>query len=217
MSSIKTSQTSMVGLGPIILVCFALFFFDDVLRLALPAAMDGAAVYYVDYFKRVAMLAIVMGGTVSRQSVVAGWHQQSSHRKAFGMTIAFTLCFLIIDFFAQHGLPNLPIFVFAIWPDIRGTLLHTVDLTFGLILVAIVEEILSRKLIRKWMEQRGFSPFLVILLSSLFFSVAHVFHGTTTLLTSFIFGVMMMVLYQRTNRIAYCMVAHYFVNLVIFW
>lgn len=102
------------------------------------------------------------------------------------------------------------------WPPIESEPERLFDLTVGLLLVAITEELIFRKFARRHFDRQGLRPDQIIFRSGLLFGLIHWEQGVASVLNAWVFGALAMAAYIQTNRLWVPIVAHYIVNLLIF-
>lgn len=87
------------------------------------------------------------------------------------------------------------------------------DLTFGLFLVAVSEEMVFRRLFHNFFSTRLRHPHRSAWLSALLFGAIHWSGGLGSCFSAFLAGLLLMNLMRRTGRLWPCILAHYLVNL----
>jgi membrane protease YdiL (CAAX protease family) len=108
----------------------------------------------------------------------------------------------------------IPYLRFGHYPYTTG-LLHLFDLTFGLALVAIHEELFFRRFARIAFRRLG-DGFAMILATSVIFGFYHWWAGLPNILVTMVIGALLMQLYRVTGALWPAMVIHYFVDLYEF-
>ena len=94
--------------------------------------------------------------------------------------------------------------------------LRIFDLTIGLILIAVSEELVFRKFALNWLKRSGFGVLGCILISASIFALMHWGSGLNRVAATFVFGVASMGLYIRHTRLWPVVVAHYITNFIAF-
>lgn len=92
---------------------------------------------------------------------------------------------------------------------------HFIDLTFGLMLVAVHEEIFFRRVARVVFRPLGDGMAMVVA-SSLIFGLFHWWTGLPNIILATIAGVFLMLLYRRTGALWPAVLAHYLIDFLIF-
>ncbi len=91
------------------------------------------------------------------------------------------------------------------------------DLTIGLVLGAISEELVFRKLSTEVLVTRISNRFYLYIVSSLLFAAIHLPQKPDVPLTAFLAGLILLSLYRRTGNLWVPIAAHYLANLYFFW
>lgn len=79
------------------------------------------------------------------------------------------------------------------YPALQGRVLLAIDTVFGIPLVALSEELLSRGLFLVWARQQGWKNGTTVIVSAALFAVFHWSLGPASILTAILFGVLSMV------------------------
>ena len=196
------------------------------LALALPFVLndffyiwaDGSYVVYpANYALRSAVLIACLSWPLSRQMAL----ETSLSRASLPMCLLAILalpavCWVVFWYFVSPLAFVLGSTSRSRFPEISDPFLHNLDLTFGLLLVAISEELIFRKLCYGWLSKAGLSQARIVLWSAVFFSVTHWIGGFTPLLNTFIMGVLYMTAYIRLGRIWPLVLAHWVHNFIYF-
>lgn len=90
------------------------------------------------------------------------------------------------------------------------------DMTFGLTLGAITEELTYRGIFAAILFRRGAKTWLVVLLSSLIFALLHWPSGIAAIITAFLFGLLLMAVYLKTRSIWPGVILHTIYNIAVF-
>jgi len=90
------------------------------------------------------------------------------------------------------------------------------DLTVGLALTAVAEELVFRRLYLDAFGAR-LSPLPLYVLSAAVFAAVHWSIGLGTVAGTFVVGLMLLWLTRRTGSVLPAIAAHYVINLVLFW
>jgi membrane protease YdiL (CAAX protease family) len=142
-----------------------------------------------------------------------------SHRRA-GLVVSFVvLGTLLVVQFAEQSLvypllrDNLQFFEFSRFPKITDSELGAVDLSFGLFLVALSEELAFRRFLFALLERWGADKMTVILTSSVAFAFIHLTSGISVALNAFFYGVLFGLAFWITRRLSICVGCHYLADL----
>jgi membrane protease YdiL (CAAX protease family) len=102
------------------------------------------------------------------------------------------------------------------YPHIGDPLMKVLDLTVGLALAAISQEVAFRRVLFVLLERRFNDRALVVVLSSLAFGLMHVTYGVTNTFMAFFNGLLLGVLFALTGRVWPCAIIHFVVDLRAF-
>jgi hypothetical protein len=91
----------------------------------------------------------------------------------------------------------------------RGSALFALDMTLGLGLVAVSEEIVFRGVALSALKPFTRNPVVILLVSSLIFALIHWSTGLGNILDSFAYGLLFMAVTLRTGSIVPATVIHY--------
>lgn len=106
-----------------------------------------------------------------------------------------------------------PLFV---WTRPQGDALYAVDLLAGLFVVALTEELVSRKLAFSWLSRTGLGSPGIVWISAMFFAAAHWGSGLVATANAFLMGLAYMAAYISLKRLWPLVLAHWLENLVHF-
>ncbi|OEJ67351.1 hypothetical protein BEN30_09455 [Magnetovibrio blakemorei] len=175
------------------------------LKFLLPTLMQ----YGIDYAERVVLIGmvVVFGGFRFRRVVF-------SARMAVltGLTVVLALGLFYAD--EQLGFV-IPILGGEVWSfsDLESDSFFYFDLTVGLALVALSEELVFRyQFVRSFPN----SVAAQYLLSTFAFALIHVPQGVTGVVITGLAGLLLMGLYRATGTLAAPIVAHYLIDLILF-
>ncbi len=102
------------------------------------------------------------------------------------------------------------------YPPIRDPLYYWFDLSAGLFLVALSEELVFRKLARQWLEALSFGPVASVLISAVVFGLVHWGGGAGQIAYAAMVGVAYMTAYLVFNRLWLLVLAHWLQNFLVF-
>lgn len=190
------------------------FFLNDIANIFVSDPVGWLA---VDYGSRVAALACVFAlvrqGRVTPEALGL---KRPAWLPLLVWTVGLTALSMLID---QQGdrvfallLPRLKL---GGYPKIEGWL-HWLDLGFGLALVSVSEELVSRGLFCAWLRDR-LRPAAFYPVSMLLFGAAHWSLGTWSMLGAAAIGGLFMLCLRRTGSLWPALVAHYLVDLAAFF
>lgn len=113
----------------------------------------------------------------------------------------------------DHAWPQLRAFAYPAYPSAA---IRLADLTIGLALVAVSEELLFRKLARAMLAPVLGERLALILVSGVLFGALHWSSGAGSVIGAMLFGFVLMYLYLDFDDIALPIAAHYLVDLALF-
>jgi membrane protease YdiL (CAAX protease family) len=102
------------------------------------------------------------------------------------------------------------------FPPLENEVWQAVDLTFGLVLVAVSEELVFRRLWADWWNARGGGTAGLYAGSSLVFGLLHLPQGLADTAVAVVWGVLLMYLYRRSRSLALVILVHFVVDLWYF-
>jgi len=196
------------------LVLAAPFYLND---FGFIAADGGYGVYLVDYATRALVLAVLFLWALPRDIVLARPDTPAPWWVALvsvGLIAAASrLCHYLIEepVAAATGMGGLFRF-----PAIDDPTLMWLDLTVGLLAVALSEELVFRKLALCWLKDAGRTPLQIMVISALAFSLMHWGSGVPRLLANFATGVVFMAAYLRLRSLWPLVAAHWLSNFIAF-
>lgn len=167
--------------------------------------------YVADYLSRVAVIGAALAGGVL---ALPGPRREWSWLKVAVAAPAFLVLLLALSE-VQQVLP-------APWPWLRQNLypyiesfdLWLFDLTIGLVLVAVAEELAFRKVFHGLWQDRGWPA--LSLVSSVAFGLLHAPQGALAVVSTAFAGVLLMKAYRASGTLWVPIGLHYAANLVVF-
>lgn len=194
------------------------------LALALPfvlndfvfIALNGSyAIYPIDYAVRIAVLLACFYWPLARQACSeAPVSEVAFPRAALVVLVLPTVCWLFFIFVVSPMAAKLgaqPRFTFH---HINAPALLVLDLSVGLFLVALSEELIFRKLCCGWLRALGLRTSYIVVWSACFFAATHWAGGFASLLNTFFMGVVYMAAYIGIGRIWPLVLAHWVHNFI---
>jgi membrane protease YdiL (CAAX protease family) len=131
--------------------------------------------------------------------------------------IIATLSGLLIDQNGSMILSGLPGYrALGRMPTIESPMWHWLDLTFGLILVGIFEELIFRGYMHSFLSRFFQNHLIIIGLSAVAFGFIHWSGGLHKIIITGIIGAIFMALYVRTRSLPAIMLAHFAINFIDF-
>jgi membrane protease YdiL (CAAX protease family) len=169
----------------------------------------------VDYGSKLAALAVVALAPTLQRAVREGsgrprapWRDVTATAVVSVLAIAL---FMAIDALGLDADTTLQAFF-----PLDETWLIAVDLTAGLALTAVAEELIFRRLFLDVFQKRLAVPALYGVSAALFAAI-HWSNGLGTIGGAFLTGLMLLWLTRRTGTVLPAIAAHYIINLVLFW
>jgi membrane protease YdiL (CAAX protease family) len=101
-------------------------------------------------------------------------------------------------------------------PLITNPFWNWVDLTFGLLMVAIVEELVFRGYMFAAIREHTSSKPLIVIISSLAFGLIHWSGGLHVVFVTSLIGAVFMIFYIKTHFLPSIMLSHFVVNFIDF-
>ena len=102
------------------------------------------------------------------------------------------------------------------YPSLDGWALYWVDMTFGLLLVAVSEELIFRRHVYAYFSSLLCSSLLGNFAQAILFGIIHWGHGLANVISATVFGLMAGLFYDKKKYLLPVIILHYLVNLVIF-
>ena len=162
--------------------------------------------------------------------LVVLWLIQSKKMRAseFGLTTqtipSFLVVFLVVALVGttidQNGyqiVAKLPGYSpFGGMPAISNPVWNWIDLTFGLFMVGIFEELVFRGYMHTFMSRYTRNSFAIVVISAVAFGLIHWSLGLHDVLITSIIGAVFMIAYLRTRSLPAIVLAHFAVNFIDF-
>jgi membrane protease YdiL (CAAX protease family) len=198
------------------LAAFALvpFFVND---LAYMVAETPPQWLGADYASKAAMLVVACSLPAFRAYIRASLRPKRGWAETWILALLALAAILLSEYWVREpldqALPGTRLYVF---PDIDSRPLYWFDMTFGLLLTALAEEIVNRGVARRIIESFAGGAVAVALLSSLVFALGHWSAGVGTVTSAFVSGIVLMALFLRTGSLVPGIAVHYAANAVTF-
>ena len=109
----------------------------------------------------------------------------------------------------------LPATVLGGYPESHGWL-HTVDVVFGLALVAYSEEIVFRRCARQVFQIYLNDGYALVVVTSILFGAYHWWTGIGNIVEAVLIGILLMLFYRRSAALWPVVLAHYLTDIVDF-
>lgn len=192
------------------------FYFNEVLFLLVKR--EFLPFLTIDYGSRIVALWICAEayrrGHLTKDSLGFRWF---SWGKFLVVSIAMSLIGVGIVKVLRVVLPLL----FTDWqpvefPDYPSALARWIDLTFGMLLVAVSEEIIFRGWLMNFLREK-FSALAVCLISLLVFAGAHWGSGLHSVIIAFFWGILPTIYFWRKRSIYPLLVAHFTLDFLVYF
>jgi uncharacterized protein len=125
-----------------------------------------------------------------------------------GLIIFFVLEEILLKIIPKINLFN--------YPKYDSLISKIIDLTFGLVIVALTEELIFRGYLYSYLKDRKFNAAKIIIISSIVFGLIHWSVGIVPIFTTALWGVFAIVSVIKTNSIFPSLFAHYIIDLISF-
>jgi membrane protease YdiL (CAAX protease family) len=199
-----------------------------VVLLASPFYLNDFASMYVKNWRW--WLFIDYAGVKLLPFLVALWLIYSKKMRAseFGLKTQSALSALVVFFIValvgtvidQNGyqliakLPGYP--ALGGMPAIKSPVWNWVDLTFGLLMVGICEELVFRGFMHTFISRYTENSCAIVLISSVAFGLIHWSLGLHAVLITSTVGAILMIAFVRTRSLPAIMLAHFTINFIDF-
>lgn len=191
------------------------FFANDVLFHFMTTP---AAIYGVDYVIRVVVIGAFVLSPPPRSLAVESLRWRSKY--LWGVVLAVVVAVVIwaesptVDYVFQRWTGW---WRYAGYPALDMGALKVFDLTVGLLLVAVSEELVCRALACDVFRRLTTNRALVAMLSSLLFGLVHWGGGLGGVASGAVAGLLLTGLYFASGSLVPAIAAHYAVDLILFW
>jgi len=177
--------------------------------------VPGVGPYYVDYLLRFAMLVFIW----PERHVLfqkPGW----PNLWLWGLYGIVLILYIKSDHYLYSNETALVLdqyfFQTSSYPAIHDPVLFWFDMTIGLMLVAITEEYIYRYKLNKVLK--GFDLGLAVryIITATLFSLIHLPQGMISLGQTFLWGICLFYLYQKSRSLQFVIFLHFLTNFVVF-
>lgn len=195
----------------LLLLVAAPFFLNDFAFMAAKTSLEWLA---ADYGSKILALAILFWVPTLRRAATGTMALPRAPLEATVLAVACAAVIIGADRFLRSGV-NIEVesLVLFTYPKLESPVLRWTDITFGLALTAVSEELVFRGLFARLMAGAFPGAAAMMVASAVFFALIHWSHGTTTVVVAFVAGLALMALYRRTGSLLPAMAAHYLVDL----
>jgi CAAX protease family protein len=169
-----------------------------------------------DYAGRIGALA-VLGAIPSARTAAFQWERL---RITYWEAAAWIVAIVLVDHYICGWIRRtlntaLRTTVLGGYPESHGWL-HTVDVVFGLALVAYSEEIVFRRCARHVFQIYLNDGYVLVVITSLLFGAYHWRTGIGNIVEAVLIGVLLMLFYRRSAALWPVVLAHYLTDIVDF-
>jgi membrane protease YdiL (CAAX protease family) len=199
----------------LIIASIAFFYLNDLFYLN---NISSTIFYVTDYiFKSIILILIILSFTDTKNDIISMIKGKSKGLEIIIWTIGLIIIGVLIDQKLWRIMYQiLPKTNWSIsYPQITNSIHYWFDLLFGLIIVAIVEEYIFRKLIPGKLKFIK-SKILIVILSSLIFGFAHWGFGPHAIVTTSIWALLPIISVMRTGSLLPAIMAHFLTNVIAF-
>lgn len=206
---------SQTGTGRLIAWFAAIFLVMGGFQCWRLAQADVASWLTVDYSMRLVVLILLAVIPTTRSIVYGSGGQRRSLNEIWlwiGVAALTTYLLNQINELLWLAVPDTEL---GYYPLPRGAL-RLIDLTFGIALVALQEELFFRRLARATFSWLG-DGWTMIAITSIVFGLYHWWSGIPNVATTTGFGVMLMLLYRRTGVLWPSVLVHYGIDFYAFY
>jgi hypothetical protein len=174
---------------------------------------DPATWVFWDYAGRLGAL-VVLGAIPSARKVA---FQQQRLRISYWEVAAWIVGIVLADHYLGGWIRRtinaaLPATVLGGYPETHGWL-HTVDITFGLALVAYTEEIVFRRCARHLFQVYLSDGYALVVVTSVLFGAYHWWTGIGNISEAILIGVLLMLFYRRSAALWPVVAGHYLTDI----
>ncbi|MFT4554578.1 MAG: membrane protease YdiL (CAAX protease family) [Chlamydiales bacterium] len=200
----------------VLLLLILPFYLNDFLFMAFQ--QDPHKFLLTDYGTRIFVLTVAFISLKKDLFSKSSYQSPKAHLKIFLIaSIALTTIGIGIDQLWGHYITPFfheePFFKF---PSIENSILKWIDLTFGLILVALSEEIVFRGHLTSWLKQKDLNPFIIVFIVSGLFGAIHWGSGINNALMATTWSILPTFFILRYNSIYPVVIAHFMTNFISF-
>ncbi len=202
-------SSGMSGFAAMAVVALAAVYLPYAVKRAIVTGTPGE-VYWLAWDYSIRIVSLVGIYACYRCGLIDAGGTRASMRK---VVAAFILGLLFLYLLDAHVFPvlarSLPYLHLFRPPAIRNEVLLIFDLTIGLALVAVSEELAFRRVAFSALQRLGLGGKGVVLASAAIFALVHLTSGLDALLNVFLLGLMLGTVFWVTRRLSLCVILHY--------
>lgn len=214
--TLETSKTpsSWLEIGLLSLL-FAPFYLNDFVFMATETAPGWLT---ADYGSKVLALLILLTVPALRRAAADTIRLKRPAAEAMVLATLCTGLIIGVDYFFRSVVDiEVESLVLFRYPALEPDVLYWIDITFGLALTAVSEEMVCRGVFAVLMARFLPGAVSMVAVSAVLFALIHWSHGITSMVVALIAGVALMALFLRTGSVLPGIAAHYAVNLADFF
>lgn len=177
-----------------------------------------STLYFADYIIRLVIIGLCLSTSISRE---VAFGNISTSRISVWLIIPLIPILIVVSRSAHVFIE--PIVIGAIgdtalfyFGRIDSSTLYIFDMTIGLALVALSEELVFRKFALNWLRAKGLNAAMIIVVSAMFFALMHWGSGLHRIAATFVFGIVAMAVYLKHTRLWPLLIVHYLSNFIAF-
>lgn len=177
---------------------------------------EGQTVYIIDWIERVILIGLtwsyVRVALIPPRMPASAWDWPLALGGAYLLVKFEDLLVWLPAFFIDFTYPTFGLY----FPSLDPGGFWLIDLTVGLALVAISEEVIFRKLFAVAWQANRLRPWSLYVVSSLAFAAIHLPRGGENTAEAFLWGLFLMYVYRRSGSLLLPVVVHYLSNVWMF-
>jgi membrane protease YdiL (CAAX protease family) len=194
----------------------AMFFLNDIMLIRLEAPW----IFVFDWVFRLALIGILFSNSYYRDVLIDAAKKLGNIHVWILAVVAIGFILLVshISHLAILNTGLASVGKMFEWPsyDDEGVI-RLIDLSIGLLLVSLSEEIVFRVVLVREIEDHTKNQFIILGLSALLFGLVHWSGGVVDMFTTMIAGLVFVCLFRWSRSLWPITTAHFVVNLVVFW
>lgn len=197
----------------LLLLLYAPLYLSDFLLIGATSRKEVLTIDYVSKAAPLLMLAFMPAFWPAARAAVATRPHWRWTAVFVPVSIVAIPALLVLEIKLARVLPNIQLFDF---PSFRGRDWYWFDLTFGLTLNSISEELVCRGMTAAILSKYGRGGISIVVVSALVFAGAHWSKGLANIVVAGLYGILFMTMYLKTRSIWPGAVVHTAGNVVVF-
>lgn len=201
--------------GKYLLIILAIFYLNDFANIFVK---NSATWLSIDYTTRAAVIFIVF--ILIKKGILAADYFVLK-RLPFGELLLYSIVLIIsgvaIDQFVWRFFEGiLPHTGLGNWPGINNVYIKWFDLTVGIALVAVSEELAFRGYMVSFLKEKGFKNYAIVLAGSLVFGFAHWSIGLHAVISATVWAIPPLLFVLKKKSIYPVIAAHFVTDIISF-